>query len=306
MDMLDFVTFALMKVQHSVTHRPKMGPILQRETMLSWSTSFSVQPELWSSTRTLKFVCYKFTAWRCPRFRRQMRSCSIFCEWNAFRYDPGRIVRDKITEFCSTSDCVGFAWSRNGAKQGVELSTIEDSCKTSYWSDVENSKLQGSERSCGKRISNQESERKESLCWEEGDSFTLIFHHVIVSQKKTCSFSHDLASGNRGGAQRRNNRPLPHQIRRPRLTARKKNLKLRQQRWKLFRQKEQNSVSICWHPPIRQNYTSETGYTFGNQCHFRQVEADEKPSNKSKKGGAEGPVALSKESIQLRCVSQGS
>ena len=37
---------------------------------------------------------------------------------------------------------------------------------------------------------------------------------------------------------------------------------------------------------------------------FRYVEAEEKPSNKSKKGGAKGSVALLKESTQLGCVSQ--
>ena len=41
-------------------------------------------------------------------------------------------------------------------------------------------------------------------------------------------------------------------------------------------------------------------------CFFRHVEAEEKPSKKSKKGGAKGTVALLKESTQLGCVSQDS
>ena len=45
---------------------------------------------------------------------------------------------------------------------------------------------------------------------------------------------------------------------------------------------------------------------YGRSCSFRHVEADEKPSEKSKKGGAEGSVALLKESTQLGCVSQYS
>ena len=61
--------------------------------------------------------------------------------------------------------------------------------------------------------------------------------------------------------------PLPHQIPRPRLTKREKILKNRP-RGKLFRQKERNSVPLhicknpsckCWHPPVCQNYKSETG-----------------------------------------------
>ena len=42
------------------------------------------------------------------------------------------------------------------------------------------------------------------------------------------------------------------------------------------------------------------------KCFFRHVEADEKPSKKSKKGGAKGSVASLKESTHLGCVSQDS
>ena len=51
---------------------------------------------------------------------------------------------------------------------------------------------------------------------------------------------------------------------------------------------------------------SKTGCTFGRRCFFRHVEAEEKPSKKSKKGGAKGSVALLKDSTQLVCVSQDS
>ena len=84
------------------------------------------------------------------------------------RCDPGRIVQVKITGLCSASDSLGFVRSRNRSKQWTDkLFTTEDVCKTSYWSDDENSKLQSPERSCGKRSSHQESKRKESLRWEE-------------------------------------------------------------------------------------------------------------------------------------------
>ena len=65
------------------------------------------------------------------------------------------------------SDCDAIVQSRNGPNQGAELSQIEDICWTSYWSDYENSELQGPERCCGTRISHQESKRKESLRWED-------------------------------------------------------------------------------------------------------------------------------------------
>ena len=48
-----------------------------------------------SSTRTPNSVRYKFTEWRCSKFRLQMGSCCIICQWNAVRSDPGRIVQIK-------------------------------------------------------------------------------------------------------------------------------------------------------------------------------------------------------------------
>ena len=45
-------------------------------------------------------------------------------------------------------------------------------------------------------------------------------------------------------------------------------------------------------------------YIYGRKCFLRHVEADEKPSKKSKKGGAKGAVAFLKESTQFGSVSQ--
>ena len=43
-----------------------------------------------------------------------------------------------------------------------------------------------------------------------------------------------------------------------------------------------------WHTPECQKYKSETGCKFGRTWLFRDVEAEEKPSKKSKKGVAKG------------------
>ena len=67
-----------------------------------------------------------------------------------------------------------------------------------------------------------------------------------------------------------------------------------------------NPSCSSWYPPVCQNYKSEKGCMYGDICHFRHVEAEEKPSKKSKKGGAKGSIALLKESTQLGCVSQDS
>ena len=117
---------------------------------------------------------------------------------------------------------------------------------------------------------------------------------------------------------KKDDRLLPDQIRRQRTDeGESKILKnAKQQRGKLFRQKKceipcryknrKNTSCRFWHPPVCQNYKSETGCKYGRTCFFRHVEAEEKPSRKSKKSGAKGSVALLKESTQLGCVSQDS
>ena len=52
----------------------------------------------------------------------------------------------KLQDSVQLQDCLGFARPRDCSKQWTDkLLTIEDVCKTSYPSDDENSKLQGSE-----------------------------------------------------------------------------------------------------------------------------------------------------------------
>ena len=57
-----------------------------------------------------------------------------------------------------------------------------------------------------------------------------------------------------------------------------------------------------------QNLSKNRHVSFGMAINadFDIVEAEEKPSKKSKKGGAKGSVALLKESTQFGCVSQDS
>ena len=101
---------------------------------------------------------------------------------------------------------------------------------------------------------------------------------------------------------KKDDRPLPHQVRRPRLTAREKisqkhqatEMKALQTNGAKFRavtKKKETPSSSLWHPPVCQNYKSETGCKFGRTCFFRHVEAEEKPNKKSKEGGAKGSVA---------------
>ena len=175
-----------------------------------------------------------------------MGSSTIISKRHAFRCDPGRTVQVKITEFCSTPDCI---WSRNGSKQWkAELSHIDDSCKTSFSSDDDTWKLQGLERCCGTRISHQESKRKESLRWEESgrvfsleDTWTMfkrrlmLFQSWQTSTRRLVRWSETkrtivLSSTKFEGQDWRRGRKVVKNI--------------RQLRWKLFRQKERNSVPL--------------------------------------------------------------
>ena len=51
-----------------------------------------------------------------------------------------------------------------------------------------------------------------------------------------------------------------------------------------------------WHPPVCQNYISESGCKFGEKCVFRHTEVDSQPSRKSKKSCGQGSVASLKQS----------
>ena len=117
----------------------------------------------------------------------------------------------------------GFVRSRNCSKQWTaELITIEDSCKTSYSSDDFYSKLQGSERCCGKRISHQESKRKESLR-NVGACFQWKAHGQC-SKGDSCSFRTQWPLATVALARdEKDDRLLPHPTRRQsRLTVRKR------------------------------------------------------------------------------------
>ena len=151
----------------------RIRPILSRETTcLQDLRAFLCNQSSWSSTSSLRIVQYARTGWRRSRFRDKMGPSSIGCKWNTYRDSLGRIFQVKVTGLCSVADCLGFVRSRKYSKQWTnKLLAIEDVGKTSCWSYDENSKLQSSERSCWKRSSYQESERKESLRWEKVGEF---------------------------------------------------------------------------------------------------------------------------------------
>ena len=50
-----------------------------------------------------------------------------------------------------------------------------------------------------------------------------------------------------------------------------------------------------WHPPMGHHYKTESGCKYVRNCQFRQSDAEEAPSTKSRKESAEGSVALLRE-----------
>ena len=150
---------------------------------------------------------------------------------------------------------------------------------------------------------NADVERKVGECfqWKAPGQFSKKETHVVSvmtdQYKETCTVVRD----------EKDDRPLPHQIRRPRLTAREKNPQKHQAteikstqtkgieipcRYKNCKKKKKKPSCKFWHPSVNQNNKSETGCTFGRTWFFRHVEAEEKPSKKSMKGGAKGSDQL--------------
>ena len=143
--------------------------------------------------------------------------------------------------------------------------------------------------------------------------------HGQCSTGDPCSFCHDLlASGNKGVGQRRKGRsscPASHSKAKQTDGEEQKsshgsgnkqeNSKDKSEipcRFKFFK----NPSRRFWHPPMCPNYKTEKSCVYCDKCRFRHVEAERKPNKKWKTGGAQGSVAMLKESIQVGCVSQDS
>ena len=201
---------------------------------------------------------------------------------------------DGIKPYCQQAICLQMwscndCWSRNGSKQrAAELFTIEESCKTSYWSDDENSKVQSRERSCGEQQSPRVKKGKKALVERKVGECFQCKSHGQCSKGDLCSFSHDrLAQRDLYSGERQNGRsssPAPHSKAKTDEGG-ETSSKTGQER-KLFGQKLQNSVPLTncknpscsfWHLPVCHNYKSQIGCKFGRKCFFRHVEADEKP-----------------------------
>ena len=242
----------------------KIRPILTRKTKcLHDLWAFPCNWSLWSGTRTLRFVHCAFAEWRHPRFRRSMGSSSIISPWYAFQMWSWK---DCTSQTYKTLLSIRPSWNRMIRK------LLETMGQPKLWTI-------------------------EKLQW----NFILIkWWEIGISKPGTTLWKGDqlprvnkLAQGDLCSRQKRKGRSSSprtkfegHDWRR----RRKIRNNIRQQRGKLVRQNERQSmpkqdfffekIPSCkfWHPPVCQNYKSETGCKNGRKCFFRHVEADEMPS----------------------------
>ena len=98
----------------------------------------------------------------------------------------------------------------------------------------------------------------------------------------------------------KDDRLLPHQLRRQRLTVKKATeMKALTKRVRFCADTKIVKKPSCkiWHHPVCQNCRSESGCTYGDKCRFRPVEAEEKPSKKVKERWCERTQLLNERSL---------
>ena len=140
--------------------------------------------------------------------------------------------------------------------------------------------------------------------WENGISGK----QMDSVQEDSCTFSHGNSRGNK------HNRPLLLQGHRLRLTEEDLRQEKSQGERVLLERKVEKHTSSCkgnctnplcnfWHPPVRQNYKSETGCNIGDKCLVRHTEADRHHSKKKSKksGGKIGRLTEGAKNIWVVC-----
>ena len=103
--------------------------------------TFPCYRSLWSSKRLVHF---EFIEWRRPRFRRSMTSYTIISEWNTSDMIPEELYKSKLQDSVQLQVVLTLYDQETARNKGKSnYSQIEDSCKTSYFTDDKNSKTSG-------------------------------------------------------------------------------------------------------------------------------------------------------------------
>ena len=266
------------------------------DRFLRWETNclhdpraFPYNRSLWSGTRTLSFIQYTFTEWWCPKFRCTVGSSSIISKWYAFRCDPERTVQVKITWSAQRQTVLALydqeTVRNNGQTRCLRLKTsvklhIDQMMITRTFRVGNEIVERGSvtKSSKGKKAC---VERKVGECfqWEHMENVPKDTHVVSVMTNLHKVFSCTKLEGQdwrRGEFFFKKNRPLQTKgVNIRAITGFVKN----------------PSCKFCYFF-VCENYEFETGCIYGNKCFFRHVEADEKPSKKSKKDGAKDQLLV--------------
>ena len=121
---------------------------------------------------------------------------------------------------------------------------------------------------------------------------------LTVYKGKTCSFRHD-ESKREKITQSSSLAPRPQTQNDGKSSSKEKSRGGRSPYGKKYQRPCMDPFFDYWHPPVCQNYISEMGCKFGENCMFRYKEVDSQPHKKSKKSDGKGSVASLKNSRQL-------
>ena len=208
-------------------------------------------------------------------FRYKMVPSSINSKWGPSGECPWRSVQIENTRVCSGSDSIGCVRPRNGWRSSsAKQSKFEDHARRHIDQMIRtrNFKARNERFETSVLVRSQKGEIQR---WEESGR--------VISGRQLDSVQEEtlVVSATDRIVDRKHNRPLLLQKRGHRLTCRQS-------------LKGKCTAPSCnfWHPPVCQNYQSESGCKVGDQCLFRQTEAGGQPSKKSKKSSGTGSVAI--------------
>ena len=121
---------------------------------------------------------------------------------HAFSCDPGRIIHVKITGLCSVSDCFGFLRPPNCNGQTSYL-RLKTSVKLHIDQMMRIRNFRVRNKVVERRAVTKSQKGKKAYVERNVEECFQWKAHGQCSEGDSCSFSHELASGNRGGGQRR-------------------------------------------------------------------------------------------------------
>ena len=261
-----------------------------RDKLPQWSTSISGNQSLWCCTRSIGIFQYTRAEWRRSRFRRTMGPITIVSKWNTYRNCLEGFYKSKLQDlfsirlywFCTTKKL----FETIGNQVIRVWRQLQDFILIKRW-ELEIS--ESGTRSLREEWWSRVKKRKESLRCEESGSMLSVENEWTMFQRRLVQFqswtsvwqrtqrtrgsktkgatvlSRTLIEGKDRRRKNEGNRGTSSSDKGSRIPCRFTNVK--------------KPVMCFRHPPVCQNYKSNTGCRY--KCHFRYAEAEEKPNKKS-------------------------